>query len=377
MDNTERADSVKECARIVFGRERVGCLYLAFIKIKKERSDTMTKEKLKTIDGQTLLDMDLPPIKFVVDRLIPQGLHVLSGSPKTGKSWLLLLLCLRISKGEPFWNYATEQGTTLYMCLEDSLNRIQSRLSELTEDAPDTLHFATAVSTLSDGLTNQLEEFLKEHPDTNLVVIDTFQKVRDIPSDANPYAADYKDIGMVKEIADRHNIAIIVVQHLRKQFDNDPHAMVTGSTGLIGAADTSYVLKKEKIGDDTAKLYIRGRDIEEQIFTIRFDSESKEWFFISTDTPDSDLIKNDAVLSLVVTYLQKEKEFLGTASELTDKLNLEFHTELKSSVIGKKLQKYKSQLAMQGVDYTSTRSGNKREILLIYSADDGNDGNDG
>lgn len=217
----------------------------------------MKTEKIETIDSRSLMDLELPPIRFVVDRLLPQGLHILAGAAKTGKSWLLLLLSLKVAQGEPFWDLTTEKGTVLSLCLEDSLARIQQRLSELTEEAPSNLHFATLTKTLSDGLLEQIEQFITEHPGTNLVIIDTLQKVRANIMDANPYAADYKDIGLLKALADKHCVAIIVVQHLRKQFDSDPHAMVTGSTGLLGAADGSYVLKRENVDDRDAKLYIK------------------------------------------------------------------------------------------------------------------------
>ena len=199
----------------------------------------MKKEKIITVDGQTLLDMRLPQIRFVVDRLLPQGLHILAGAAKTGKSWMLLLLSLRVAQGKPFWNLQTEKGTVLSLCLEDSLNRIQQRLMDLTEEAPDNLHFATLSKSLSDGLCEQIEEFITEHPDTNLVIIDTLQKVRENSGESNLYATDYKDIGLLKALADKYHIAVVVVQHLRKQFDSDPHNMVTGSTGLLGAADGS------------------------------------------------------------------------------------------------------------------------------------------
>ena len=79
------------------------------------------------------------------------------------------------------------------LCLEDSLNRIQQRLMDLTEDAPENLHFATLSKSLSDGLCEQIEEFITEHPDTNLVIIDTLQKVRENSGESNLYATDYKD----------------------------------------------------------------------------------------------------------------------------------------------------------------------------------------
>lgn len=102
---------------------------------------------------------------------------------KIGKSWMLLLLCLKVARGEPFWNYETEKGTVLYLCLEDSFNRIQQRLLSFTDDAPPNLHFAIMVKSLSEGLREQIELFIAEHPDTNLIVIDTLQKVRDMGGD--------------------------------------------------------------------------------------------------------------------------------------------------------------------------------------------------
>ena len=82
-----------------------------------------TKTKLTVIDGETLMDMKLPPTKFCVDTLLPQGLCILGGASKIGKSWWVLDLCVRIAKGEPMWDLKTTGGTTLYLCLEDTLRR--------------------------------------------------------------------------------------------------------------------------------------------------------------------------------------------------------------------------------------------------------------
>ncbi len=202
-------------------------------------------KKIKTVNGTALMEMDLPPIKFVADNFLPQGFYILAGTPKVGKSWLLLSLCLQVSKGEPFWNLPTTQGTVLYLCLEDSVNRIQQRLLELTDTAPENLYFATHSESLSGGVTQLIETFITDHPDTVLIVIDTLQKIREGAGESSTYAADYKDIGMLKSIADKFSVTILGVQHLRKQPNSDPHLMVSGSTGLIGASDGSYILKKD------------------------------------------------------------------------------------------------------------------------------------
>ena len=322
----------------------------------------MSTERIKTIDGKQLLNLEFEPIRFIVNGLMPQGFHILAGAPKTGKSWLLLLLCLKVSNGEPLWSFTTEKGTVLYLCLEDSTNRIQDRLSELTDEATDNLYFVTSVHSLTEDLSNQLELFIKEHPDTNLIVIDTLQMVRQATANVNSYAADYKDIGLLKNISDKYGITIIAVQHLRKKFDSDPHQMISGSSGLIGAADGSYVLQKEKVGDDTAKLYIRGRDIEEQVLTIKFNLETMQWEFISTDTAQTDRLNSDAVLSLLLLFMKNEREFLGTATELAKRLG----NNIKANVLTRKLSKFRKELSDIGIEFEKSRSGERREILLVY-----------
>ena len=189
----------------------------------------MKKEnRLLTIDGETLMSQPLTPLNFVVDTLLSQGLHILAGSPKVGKSWLALWLAVTVAKGDPVWGMGVKQGTTLYLCLEDSTLRIQNRLFDLTEDAPPTLYFAVMSQQLHNGLVEQIEQFLKEHPQTRLIVIDTLQRIRTAGNDANPYASDYRDIGVLKALADKHRIAILLVHHLRKMNDDDPMNMISG-----------------------------------------------------------------------------------------------------------------------------------------------------
>jgi len=178
------------------------------MKTTKLKGEKMTPSKLTTISGKELLSMQLPSTRMIIASLVPQGLHILGGAPKIGKSWLTLWLCLRIAQGEPVWNLPTEKGDTLYLCLEDSFARVQNRLLDFTEDAPDTIHFATMSETIAGGLVKQIENFLAEHPQTNLIAIDTLQRVRDATGEANAYANDYREVGVLKSLADKHRIAI-------------------------------------------------------------------------------------------------------------------------------------------------------------------------
>ena len=322
----------------------------------------MPTEKIETVSGEELLKMDLPPMKFVADGFLPQGLHIVAGMPKAGKSWLLLLLCLKVAQGQPFWNYTTEKGTVLYLCLEDSFNRVQQRLGDLTEEAPPNLHFAVMASSITAGLTEQIEMFLAEHPDTNLIVIDTLQKVRGSIGD-NYYASDYKDIGTLKSLADQNGITILCVQHLRKQHDSDPHLMVSGSTGLTGAADGTYVLQKTDIRSTEGRLFIRGRDVEEKILTLHFNSETCEWEYVSGDTPMADAMKSDPAMQMLIAYLQKETEFRGRATDLAELLQL----EIRPNKLSQKLRAYEKELEKIGIVREDNRTGQKRELHLVFT----------
>ena len=233
--------------------------------------------KLHTITAEDLQNRTYEPAHFLVDELIPEGLHILAGAPKIGKSWLALWLCLCVSQGQPLWNFTTVQGEVLYLSLEDSFRRIQTRLFDLTEDALPTLHFAIMADTLKHGLEQQIEQFLTEHPTTKLVVIDTLQRVRAAGGDGNLYANDYQDIGLLKQLADKWHIAILLIHHLRKLHDDDPMNMISGSTGLSGAADSAFVLQKHSRLANVASLHCTGRDIPDRTLKLEFGEEDHIW----------------------------------------------------------------------------------------------------
>ena len=121
------------------------------------------KKRLQCVDGETLANTILPPIRFVIHELLPQGLHVLAGAPKVGKSWLSLWICLCVAQGEKLWDFPTQKGSVLYLCLEDSYARIQNRLLDLADDAPGNLFFSILSEKLHEGLEEQLESFRKAY----------------------------------------------------------------------------------------------------------------------------------------------------------------------------------------------------------------------
>ena len=127
---------------------------------------------------QTLFEQPLEPIDFLVDGLFAQGLYILGGSPKVGKSWLALQLCLAVCTGTPFLGRKTHQGEVLYLALEDGPQRLHSRALRLTQTAPAGLYLCGQALPIGQGLEQQLERALEEHPGIRLIILDTLQKVR-------------------------------------------------------------------------------------------------------------------------------------------------------------------------------------------------------
>lgn len=332
----------------------------------------MTK-RLETVSGEVLMNTPLEETRMIVEGLIPQGLHILGGAPKFGKSWLVLWMCVQIAMGESIWDYKTEKGTTLYLCLEDSFCRIQNRLFDITDNAPGNVHFATMADTIGGGLVKQIEMFMSDHPETNFIAIDTLQRVRNPSGDINAYANDYKDINVLKGIADKHKIAILLVHHLRKQGDDDPMNMISGTTGLTGAVDSIYVLKKDSRKSNKAKLIATGRDIEYRELTLEFDKQSHIWNFISDDSEEDETYFSfaDNTLAEIIDFIKSEQIFIGTATELATRMN----TKTLPNILSKKLVQNQKMLTKLGVEFSSSRTGQKREITLIYDGNDSNDGN--
>ena len=322
-------------------------------------------QKLQTVNADTLLYEPLEKPSFVVDGLIPTGLTLFCGSQKIGKSWLMLKLCLCVSQGIPLWDMPTQEGDVLYLCLEDTFCRIQDRLFRLTDEASGRLHFAVASDKLSDGLIVQLEDYLKEYPDSRLIVIDTLQKIRTASKD-NAYASDYGDISLIKDFADRHSLAVVVVHHIRKQNDSDVFNKVSGTTGLTGSADATFVLEQESRASNAAKLYVTGRDTPYQEFKLRFHDCS--WELVERKEQEQlakEMIPD--VLFRLVDFMQDKEKWTGTATELLDALG---ETGTAANVLTKWMNEYRLDFLLENhIRYDFSRRSSGRMISLAVIND--------
>ena len=331
---------------------------------------------LETMDAETLVNTPLETVPFVVSELIPQGLHIIGGAAKIGKSWLMLWLGLMVAKGAPIWNYESKQGTVLYLALEDSYERLQRRLLDITDEGSPNLHCAVECKTLADGFCEDIDKFMEENRNTKLIIVDTFQKIRsDVGSAANLYSNDYKELGTLKTLASKHRVAIILVHHLRKQGASDPVNTLTGSTGISGAVDSTFILQRDKRTENAATLFCTGRDIKTLEIPLVFSQESCTWV-LRDENPE--LVKLiDPTINQVSDYFIQSgtDEFCGSATELADLLKEQSGVDISPAVLSKKLLCGHAQFCSLGYEcsFYRTHEGKKIKIVRVHSGEESAD----
>ena len=303
-----------------------------------------------------------PPI---IDGLLYGGAYILAGAPKIGKSFLVAQIAYHISTGKKLWDYEVHQGTVLYLALEDDYQRIQSRMFMMygVEDSSN-LYFATAANKIGNGLDEQLEFFMNEHPDTKLVIIDTMQKIREVGGEAYSYASDYEIIGKLKQFADKHSICVLTVHHTRKQPAGDTFEMISGTTGLLGCADGSLLMQKKKRTALEATIDVVGRDQQDQILYLSKDPNTQIWNLDRTETelhrepPDPTL---EAVARLVTS---EQPEWTGSPSELAEALNAGMAANALTKYLNIKCGRLKDEY---GISYENKAKHSGRRVTLTYT----------
>ncbi|MEW6425508.1 MAG: AAA family ATPase [Bacillota bacterium] len=236
------------------------------------------------ISATELICKNFPDPVWVVPGLLPEGLAILAGRPKIGKSWLALGVAVAVaSGGVALGQIKVAKGHVLYLALEDSPRRLKNRLTSALqgEEAPQALHFFTEFPRLDQGGLQALEDVIQAH-NAKLLIIDTLAKMRP-PGRRNGdvYQQDYSVMGSLKTLADRHNAAVLILHHQNKQGYLDILDSVSGSTGVTGAADTTWVLKRSR-GKADAELFAVGRDFEEKELALEFDRHTTSWHIMGS-----------------------------------------------------------------------------------------------
>jgi AAA domain len=241
-----------------------------------------------------LLATDFPEPRWAVPGIVPEGVTLLAGPPKVGKSWLTLGLGLAVAAGgQALGAIDVPAGQVLYLALEDTPRRMQARLRKMLgpDPAPDAMTVATACPPLTDGGDVQVGRWLAQHPAARLVVVDVFARLRGpTPPSRNAYDADYGPVARVKAVADAHGVAVVLVVHTRKREAEDFLETVSGTYGLAGAADAVAVLRRPR-GKADGVLQVTGRDVEEATHALTFGADLGTWQML--DGPASEHLLAD------------------------------------------------------------------------------------
>ena len=322
----------------------------------------MDPSYLKTVSMTELLDnvyQSKPPL---VDGLLYRGTYLFVGAPKLGKSFLMTQLAYHISTGTPLWNYPVRKGTVLYLALEDDYRRLQERSYRMFGTSEnENLFFSVSAGQLGNGLDEQLTNFIREHPDTSLVIIDTLQKIREVGGDKYSYANDYQIITRLKSLAGSYGICLLLVHHTRKQQADDKFDMISGTNGLLGAADGAFLLTKEKRTANTATLDVSGRDQQDQRLHLFRNEETLAW---ELERVETELWKAppEPLLEQVSSLLSSgSKEWTGTPTELAALLGV----DMKPNALTRRLNVNAGRLLNEyGIRYESSRNRNERTVKL-------------
>ena len=234
---------------------------------------SMQEIEASSIDATDLLELDIPPLHWIVPDLLPEGTTVLAGPPKLGKSCLVYQITVEVALGGELFGRAIEQGDVLYLALEDGKRRGQTRLRAALGDRSmprGRLEVRWSAAKLGEGLEPELLDWLDQHPDARLVAIDTLQRVR-ARGDArrNAYEVDVEDLARLQDIFKDRAVGLLIVHHSKKDAGDDFLASVSGTYGITGSADTTLVIQRKRL-ETFGKLVVTGRDVQEVEEPVQF-----------------------------------------------------------------------------------------------------------
>jgi RecA-family ATPase len=257
IDSVPTAENVEHYARIVMEmaerrlvisqaihaddlRYDIEKLRAEYERIQEARPRDKESEEYKNLAD--LEKTEFPPIKWIAEPYIPEGVTLFVGKPKLGKSWLMLNLALSVACGGKFLSSIdVEQGAVLYLDLDGNERRLKRRTAQILQGGPfpkdfyyDHRHERGAIGV------KRIAGWLDRCENARLVIIDTFVKFRELSGgrSVNIYEKDTHDLDILEKLSDAHQIGIICVHHAGKSPREDIMDEASGSTGLGGGANT-------------------------------------------------------------------------------------------------------------------------------------------
>ncbi len=226
------------------------------------------------MDAADLLALNLPPLRWIVPDLLPEGTTILAAPPKVGKSCLVYQVAVEASIGGSLLGRRVSPGSVLYLALEDGRRRGQDRLGAVLAGRTmprGRLEVRWEANRIGAGLEDDVSRWLDEHEDAVMVAVDTLGKVRPrTDGRRGAYEVDVQDLARLQDLFRDRPVALLIVHHARKEASDDFLASVSGTYGLTGSADTIIVVRRKRL-EKFGTIYTTGRDIADAEIAVEFD----------------------------------------------------------------------------------------------------------
>lgn len=280
-------------------------------------------KELFSSDVGSILSETVPPISWIVDNFLSQGLFFIAGRKGIGKSWFVLQLCSSIVNGSSFLGrYKVHDSLVLYCALEDTRIRLKERLSHYQIYRQDKFHlvFIDELPRMFHGGLVMLQSWLDSHSPCKLIIIDTLARFRsNTGSNRNLYQEDYDTMGHLQSFAMQNQIALLVVHHLNKGIHfNSEVDSISGTVGVIGSADGLHLLREK---DGYVTLYSTGRDIKEDHSALKLNPETMQWDYLG----DSRVLSQSDARKAIYQFIIDTKSPM-TMKEISDGLKKNYQT---------------------------------------------------
>ena len=316
-----------------------------------------------------ILDENYRPRRPIIDGLLYEGVTLLAGDPKIGKSFMVMQLGYHVATGKPIWSRNVYQGEVLYLALEDSYGRIQHRLNRMfgTDDI-NGLNVAVKAFALDAGFGMALGQYFNEHPTTKLVIVDTLQKIKPSTSDQYSYSGDYSVITKLKFLAEICGLSILLVHHTRKMQSDNCFDRVSGTNGLMGAADATWILAKKDRFNNLAELNIVGRDQADTKITLELERQHCFWHHKQLQTALLEGLREPIVPAIIDIMLKtNNKTWSGSSSELLLLFPEEVRKDYVPNTLSRKLNCISEELFYNHkVLVKMKRTAEARQIIISY-----------
>ena len=228
------------------------------------------------IDMVKLRTEEIPPLRYAIKPILPEGLTLFCGRAKSMKSWKMLWICYAVRNGLKVMGHETIQGDCLYLGLEDSKRRLKDREKKLGLNKLTPPYVDVTAPYLDMGLEESLQNWIDSVPNPRLICIDTLARVKSrtgFNKAGTAYDHDNETLRNIQKLAIQNGVSIVLVSHLNKAPQDYAFDKITGSTGLQGICDAMWLIERGEHGAQSTFIG-RGRDIMDFEYALNWNQET-------------------------------------------------------------------------------------------------------